>query len=78
MRAIESSIFGKRDLFYNEDRSTVRTGNAPFNLALFRSLSIGIANLAGYELLPDAVRQFGTQTHEALKVFKVQIGTKFN
>lgn len=68
---IESSIFGKRDLFFNEDRSTIRTKNGPFNMALLKSFSISMAKLAGHSLLPDAVRNFKNQTPDLLLYFKV-------
>lgn len=73
---IEAAIFGKRDLFFNEDRSTIRTKNGPFNMAFLKSFSISMGKLAGFSLLPDAVRNFEKQTPDLLLYFKVPTALK--
>lgn len=71
---IESSIFGRRDLFFNEDRSTVRTGNGPYNMALLRSFTISLSQLAGFPSLPEAVRAFKKNSLDVLNYFKLPAG----
>ena len=73
---IESSIFGRRDLSYNEDRSTVRTKHGPYNMALLRSVTISLAKLAGFNSLPDAVREFKKNAPNLLNYFKIPAGLK--
>lgn len=48
--SIENPIHYVRDVTFGEDRSTVRTGHGPDNLATLRNLVIGICGL-------DAARQ---------------------
>jgi hypothetical protein len=43
--SIENPIHYVRDVTFGEDRSTVRTGHAPDNLATLRNLVIGICGL---------------------------------
>jgi len=42
---IENPIHYVRDVTFGEDRSTVRTGHAPDNLATLRNLVIGLCGL---------------------------------
>ena len=42
---IENPIHYVRDVTFGEDRSTVRTGSAPQNLATLRNLVIGLCGL---------------------------------
>lgn len=71
---IECSIFCRRDVFYNEDRSTLRTKHAPYNLALFRSFTISLAKLAGFNSLPLAVHKFKKCSPSMLNYFKLPAG----
>lgn len=56
--AIENSSHYVRDETFREDRSRIRTGNAPQVMATLRNLSIGVIRLAGGENIAEALRDF--------------------
>lgn len=72
--AIENSMFCRRDLFYNEDRSTVRSRHGPYNLALFKSLAISLSYMCGFQSLPLAVQKFKLSAPAVLNYFKIPRG----
>lgn len=53
---IENRLHWVRDVVYDEDRSTVRTGNAPRVMATLRSTAISILRLAGTTNIASATR----------------------
>ena len=52
---IENSLHYSKDVTYREDKQTVRTKNAPFNLALLRSFAISCSALINFQSVPDAI-----------------------
>ncbi len=53
---IENKLHWVRDVLYDEDRSTVRTGNAPRVMATLRSTAISVLRLAGTTDIARATR----------------------
>ncbi|MEI6413817.1 MAG: ISAs1 family transposase, partial [Pseudomonadota bacterium] len=53
---IENRLHYVRDTTYDEDRSQIRTGNAPQVMAGIRNLSISLLRLAGAECIAVATR----------------------
>src|SRR5690348_15633564 len=56
-REIENRLHWVRDVTYQEDRSLVRTGNAPRVMASLRSLAISLLRIDGYANIAAANRQ---------------------
>lgn len=53
---IENRLHYVRDVSYDEDRSRIRRGAGPRNMAFLRNLAISILRLAGAKLIPQAKR----------------------
>ena len=53
---IENKLHSVRDVVFDEDRSTVRTGNAPRVMATLRSTAISLLRLAGLDDIATATR----------------------
>jgi predicted transposase YbfD/YdcC len=53
---IENSLHYIKDVVLNEDRSRIRTGSAPQNMSLLRTLVINIFRLKGYSRIKQATR----------------------
>lgn len=60
-----------RDVTFNEDKSQVRTGNAPQALAALRNLVIGVFRLAGYANMAFARRACGDDKTLILRLFNL-------
>lgn len=58
LRPTHNSLHYVRDETFGEDRSRIRTGNAPENMATLRNLSIGVIRLAGENNIAKGVRYF--------------------
>ena len=56
-----------RDVTYQEDKSLVRTGNAPRVMATLRSLAISILRLDGHDNIAAANRHHSRDPHRMLK-----------
>ena len=54
--AIENRLHWVRDVVFDEDRSTVRTGNAPRAMAILRSTAISLLHLTGTTSIAAATR----------------------
>jgi predicted transposase YbfD/YdcC len=54
--SIENRLHWVRDVTYDEDRSQVRTGNAPRVMASLRNLAISILRIAGITNIAQAIR----------------------
>jgi predicted transposase YbfD/YdcC len=54
--AIENQLHWVRDVVYDEDRSTVRTGHGPRVMATLRSTAISLLRLAGATNIAAAIR----------------------
>ncbi|SNQ45372.1 conserved hypothetical protein [Frankia canadensis] len=59
---VENKAHYTRDVSFREDHSTVRTGNAPMNLATLRSAVINALRQVGYALVPPGRRDHTTPT----------------
>lgn len=56
--AIENGLHYVRDEVQGEDRSTIRTGDAPQNLAALRNASLNWLRQSGYDKLAGTLRKF--------------------
>ena len=64
--AIENSLHWVRDVTFDEDRSQVRTGNAPQIMASLRNTAISILRLAGWDSIAAALRHHARHTNHAI------------
>jgi predicted transposase YbfD/YdcC len=64
--SIENSLHYVRDVTFGEDRSRLRTGQAPQILAALRNLTITLLHRAQYFEMASARRHFACQPQEAL------------
>jgi len=60
---IENRLPWVRDVVFDEDRSTVRTRNAPRVMATLRSTAIGLLRLAGITDIARATRHHARDPH---------------
>jgi len=63
---IENRLYWVRDVTYDEDRSQVRTGNAPHIMASLRNTAIGILRLAGWTNIAAALRHHSRNPERAI------------
>jgi predicted transposase YbfD/YdcC len=56
--AIENGLHWVRDEVLGEDRSTIRTGDAPQNLAALRNTALNWLRQSGYDKLAGTLRSF--------------------
>ncbi|GAA1403858.1 hypothetical protein GCM10009613_65520 [Pseudonocardia kongjuensis] len=68
---IENRLHWVRDVTYDEDRSTVRTGDAPQVMAAFRNLAITTLRLSGATNIAAALRHHARDTLRPLSTFKI-------
>ena len=64
---MENRLHWVRDVTYQEDKSLVRTGNAPRVMASLRNLAITIMRLTGYASIAAALRYHARQPGRALQ-----------
>jgi predicted transposase YbfD/YdcC len=67
---IENKLHWVRDVTYQEDRSLVRTGNAPRVMASLRSLAISILRLDGHANIAAANRHHARDPQRTLKLLQ--------
>jgi len=67
---IENKLHWVRDVTYQEDRSLVRTGNAPRVMASLRSLAISILRLDGHTNIAAANRHHARDPQRTLKLLQ--------
>lgn len=67
---IENRIHWVRDVTFNEDKSQIRTGNAPHVMATLRNITISLLRLAGYTNIAKALRHHARNPHRPLKLLK--------
>jgi len=60
---IENSLHWVRDVIFDEDRSQVRTGNAPRVMATLRNTAISLLRLAGWTTIAAALRHHASSPH---------------
>jgi predicted transposase YbfD/YdcC len=67
---IENKLHWVRDVTYQEDKSLVRTGNAPRVMASLRSLAISILRLDGHSNIAAATRHHARDPQRTLKLLQ--------
>jgi predicted transposase YbfD/YdcC len=67
---IENKLHWVRDVTYQEDKSLVRTGNAPRVMASLRSLAISILRLDGHKNIAAANRHHARDPQRTLKLLQ--------
>src|SRR5690242_1992144 len=67
---IENKLHWVRDVTYQEDKSMVRTGNAPRVMASLRSLAISILRLDGHANIAAANRHHARDSQRTLKLLQ--------
>ena len=65
---IENSLHYVRDVTFGEDRSQLRSGNAPHIMAALRNLVITLIHRQGSNQIADTRRQFSYHPQQALKL----------
>lgn len=65
---IESGLHYRRDVTFREDRSRVRTGQAPQMLAAINNLVLGVLARLGYTGAPEARRHFAAHLDQAVNL----------
>jgi len=65
---IENRLHWVRDVTFDEDRSTVRTGNAPQVMATIRNTAVGILRLAGHTSIAAALRHHSRDPHRPIEL----------
>lgn len=65
---IENQLHWVRDVTFDEDRSQVRTGNAPRVMAALRSTVIGLLRLDGWDNIAAALRHHARHPDDALRL----------
>lgn len=60
---IENRLHWVRDVTFDEDRSTIRTGSGPQVMATFRNTVIGWFRLTGVTNIAAALRHHGRDPH---------------
>ena len=63
--SIENSLHWVRDVTFDEDRSQIRTGNAPRVYASLKNLVINILRICGATNIAKTLRWFSFKTHLA-------------
>ena len=67
---IENKLHWVRDVTYQEDKSLVRTGNAPRVMATLRNLAISILHLDGHASIAAANRHHARDPERTLKLLQ--------
>jgi hypothetical protein len=67
---IENRLHWVRDVTYQEDKSLVRTGNAPRVMASLRSLAIGLLRLDGHASIAAANRHHARNPQRTLQLLQ--------
>ena len=67
---IENKLHWVRDVTYQEDKSLVRTGNAPRVMATLRSLAISLLRLDGHTNIAAANRHHARDPQRTLKLLE--------
>jgi predicted transposase YbfD/YdcC len=69
-RDIENKLHWVRDVTYQEDKSLVRTGNAPRVMASLRSLAISLLRLDGHANIAAANRHHARDPQRTLELLQ--------
>ena len=68
---IENRVHWVRDVTFDEDRSQVRTGNAPQVMAAFRNLTSTLVRWAGHTNIAAALRRHAAHVSEAFALIGI-------
>ena len=63
---IENRLHWVRDVTYDEDRSQVRSGNAPQVMATLRNTAISLLRIAGWTNIATALRHHASHPDRAI------------
>jgi predicted transposase YbfD/YdcC len=66
--SIENRLHWVRDVDFDEDRSRVRTGQAPQVMAAIRNAALALLRLAGYPCIATGLRHFALHSTEAIQL----------
>jgi len=72
--SIENRLHSVRDVSFREDRSRLRTGNAPHILAALRNLSIALIHRSGSSQITATRQHFASCPHQALALLLARKG----
>ena len=64
--AIENRLHWVRDVTFDEDRSTIRTGTTPRVMATLRNTAVSILRLAGHTSIATALRHHSRNPHRPI------------
>jgi predicted transposase YbfD/YdcC len=53
---IENRLHWVKDVVFDEDRSSIHTGQAPANLSLLRAIALNVLRRSGYSSITSAQR----------------------
>jgi predicted transposase YbfD/YdcC len=67
---VENGLHWVKDAILKEDACTTRTGNAPQNLALLRSLTVTLYRLGGHRSIKNALRRFSHDISATLSLLE--------
>jgi predicted transposase YbfD/YdcC len=65
---IENKLHWVRDVLYDEDRSSIRSGNAPRVMATLRSTAISILRLTGTTTIAHATRHHARDANRPVQL----------
>ncbi len=68
---IENRLHYVRDVTFDEDRSQIRTGNAPRVMATLRNVAISVLRLAGHANIAAGIRSMGRDITRVLELLKL-------
>lgn len=68
---IENGLHYVRDVTFDEDRSTVRSGAAPQTLAACRNLAMALLRRSGLASIAAGLRTFAGRPHSAIRLIAV-------
>lgn len=71
--SIENKVHWVRDVTFDEDRSQIRTGNAPQMMAALRNLAISVLRMAGAKNIARATRHCAAHPHTAARLLGVRV-----
>lgn len=66
--AIENRLHWVRDVTFDEDRCTIRTGTGPQVMATIRNTAVSILRLAGHTSISTALRHHGRNPHRSIEL----------
>lgn len=69
--SIENRLNYVRDVTFDEDRSQIRTRNAPCVMATFRNFAISLLRWSGRTNMAKALREMAAKPHLALHLLRL-------